>query len=160
MARNSYIHLLLIAALCFGQIASALHIVGHLQLSEHASAHAGLHAELQSGPYAGSHHGLHHDLHGQHHESGSIFSDFDGASHNHVTGIHHHAHAGQPDHHTHAEKDCSIYHAYVSLGWAIQSHQAAQVLPASGAISTAFGPLFILASSADQQRIRAPPIYS
>lgn len=143
-----YIHILLIALLCYGQVVSSVHAVEHLEL-----------ADCDDKPSAGHHH----------HGALDTLSPLQAAEHQHPSLAHTHTDSqtdtqsssdDRPGTGHHTELDCKIYHAFQNLN-GIGSFFL-QPLPGAARqnIGTPCTLRHFVSDSLEIPQIRAPPALS
>ena len=155
------IQILLVALLCYGQIVSQVHVIGHFQSHEsrsHAdqSAHHSAHSDCIKGfsSYAACEYTREVARTELARNAGLTLA---AAQH---AGIAPHSHPEQTDHPEQSETDCTIFHAFLNLSgvFCLPLHQLVGHLHHSA--EPAFSPSTIKDNALDNQRIRAPPALS
>ena len=131
MKRTKFIHILLIAVLCYTQLVASFHVVGHLEVP---------------------------DVHASDHFSFQNHNDLTQATASSLTP---HQHADTHAHDDHStEKDCALYHAVASLNGVFIDVQPTSDLSAPSTVTANYAAPHLTGATLEHQRIRAPPRYS
>lgn len=138
MNLHKSVHILLAVLLCFGQLVASAHVVSHVQFHDVPSS---VGSEHDHNHQHSSHLGHHHDVI----PVGSVTKSAIGYK------------AGsQPS----AEKDCAIYHVFLSLGGAVLNSASPLAASVPCFLPTPYvshyGPQYLVGHT----RIRAPPVNS
>jgi len=130
--KHKFIHVLLIALVCYSQLAATFHMAEHLHVQK-------IVPETQVGIQG-------HHLH-------------DHAAHGHGHSVEHLHHRSVADSNE-AERDCALYHAIANLSGIFTATQATSLSLTSHTTPPALSTGQLADSSFNNQRIRAPPRYS
>ena len=137
MNNHKITHLLLIALLCFGQLAASTHVAGHIV--PHTQPHN--HSELHQ-------HNEHAHPHGHNNHSHTSDQYFVADKHK------------RDKDHIHDGNDCSIYHLFSNLSCTVPATQLFTASASRTNLASPSNDSHIASTSAKRQRIRAPPALS
>jgi len=143
------LHILLVVSLCYGQLASNVHAVGHFHALEAECIGALIAGNCQDAlpefagrSYANDAHRGHSHRHHQHDLPLGSSNDSGANSGKNI------------------ENDCAIYHALLSLNCVFHSVQSAAVLPYPRSFEPDYFSASLTRFKLEHQRIRAPPAYT
>ncbi|OED41300.1 hypothetical protein AB833_09805 [Chromatiales bacterium (ex Bugula neritina AB1)] len=128
----------LIAALCYGQLVTSVHFVGHFDDHNHSSEYASAVA-----PFGVVLH--------EHHEN----------EHSDLTLSEHHRESAAPGQNSdHTDFTCAIYHAFLNLSGILYTASIEFSFPPRQSVSAGYSQTPVTNTATYDQPIRAPPTFS